>query len=71
MDELVEITTWNQLKLISKPLGLLNVNGYFEYLLKQLGRMVDDGFLDSETKEGLIVSEDPEELLDLLSRRFV
>lgn len=71
LDELVEITTWNQLKLISKPLGLLNVNGYFDYLLKQLGRMVDDGFLDAETKEGLIVSDNPEELLDLLSKKFV
>ncbi|AVV50345.1 TIGR00730 family Rossman fold protein [Leptospira santarosai] len=71
LDELVEITTWNQLKLISKPLGLLNVNGYFDYLLKQLERMVEDGFLDPETKNDLIVSENPEELLDLLHRRFV
>ncbi|ALO24628.1 TIGR00730 family Rossman fold protein [Leptospira borgpetersenii serovar Ballum] len=71
LDELVEITTWNQLKLISKPLGLLNVNGYFDYLLKQLERMVEDGFLDPETKNGLIVSQNPEELLDLLHRRFV
>ncbi|TGK28209.1 TIGR00730 family Rossman fold protein [Leptospira gomenensis] len=71
LDELVEITTWNQLKLISKPLGLLNVKGYFDHLLDQLGRMVKDGFLDVETKENLIVSENPNELLDRLSARFV
>ncbi|MDV6234236.1 TIGR00730 family Rossman fold protein [Leptospira ellisii] len=71
LDELVEITTWNQLKLISKPLGLLNVKGYFDHLLEQLERMVKDGFLDSETKENLIVSENANELLDRLSKRFV
>ncbi|XDD50459.1 TIGR00730 family Rossman fold protein [Leptospira sp. WS92.C1] len=71
LDELVEITTWNQLKLISKPLGLLNVKGYFDHLLKQLERMVDDGFLDPQTKETLIVSKDPKELLEILSGRFI
>lgn len=70
LDELVEITTWNQLKLIAKPLGLLNTDGYFDHLLKQLDRMVKDGFMDATTKEALIVSEDAAELLDLLIGKF-
>ncbi|RHX91933.1 TIGR00730 family Rossman fold protein [Leptospira stimsonii] len=70
LDELVEITTWNQLKLISKPLGLLNTNGYFDHLFKQLDRMVTDGFMDPSTKNALVISEDSSELLDLLIAKF-
>ena len=41
MDELFEILSWSQLGLHHKPVGLLNLNGFYDHLLKQLGVMVD------------------------------
>ncbi|MFD1143941.1 TIGR00730 family Rossman fold protein [Larkinella insperata] len=62
-DELFEILTWSQLRLYEGPIGLLNVNGFYDLLLQQLDRMVDDGFLKAENRELLIVGETSEELL--------
>lgn len=45
MDELFEMLTWGQLGLHSKPIGLLNVNGYFDALKAFCDSMVQEGFL--------------------------
>src|SRR2546423_626875 len=44
-DELFEITTWAQLGLHTKPIGLLNVSGYFTPLLTMVSHAVTEGFL--------------------------
>ncbi len=67
LDELFEIATWGQLKLHTHPFGLLNVSGYFDDLLRYLDRAVDDGFLRTENRAMLQVSESPDGLLDLLA----
>lgn len=62
MDELFELLTWRQLGLHAKPMGLLNVNGFYAPLLEQIARMERDGFLHGPTR--VIASADIEQLLD-------
>jgi uncharacterized protein (TIGR00730 family) len=63
LEELAEVTTWAQLGLHRKPIGLLNVTGYFDLLLEFAGRMVADGFLSTEHRRLLITATTPEDLL--------
>lgn len=63
MDELFEILTWKQLQIHRKPVGLLNVNGFYDPLLDMLDRMVDAGFLKESNRELLLVSGDADDLL--------
>jgi uncharacterized protein (TIGR00730 family) len=65
-DELFEILTWAQLRYHSKPVGVLNVNGFFDSLLAWLDRAVIEGFLKNKHRKLLIESREPEELLDRL-----
>ena len=44
-EELFEILTWIQLGLFQKPVGILNVNGYYDHLEKQLDHMTEEGLL--------------------------
>ena len=64
LDELVEVLTWIQLGLLRKPVGLLNINGFFNALIDQLDTMVEKEFLKIENRELLIIDEDPEILLN-------
>lgn len=63
MEELFEMMTWAQLGLHRKPIGILNVNGFYEPLLVFLNNMVTEGFLKEEFMKMIIVSEDIFELL--------
>jgi hypothetical protein len=63
LEELFEIITWLQLGLHSKPIGLLNVNGFYDHLLKLLETMVRKGFLKMENYELLLVDSSIESLL--------
>jgi uncharacterized protein (TIGR00730 family) len=65
-DEFFEILTWAQLGLHAKPIGLLNVAGFFDPLLAWVDRCVGDGFLRPEHRELLRTSSDPAELLEAL-----
>jgi len=66
LDETAEILTWKQLGLIHQPVGILNVNGFFDMLLKQLNLMVNDGFLKPANLESVKISSSPEHLISLL-----
>ena len=68
-DELFEILTWAQLGLHAKPVGVLNVAGFFGPLLGWVDVAVRDGFLRPEHRELLAVADEPEALLELLQRR--
>lgn len=67
-DELFEVLTWAQLGLHAKPIGLLNVAGYFDSLRAWLDHAVREGFLRSAHRRLLLEAEDPERLLDLLEQ---
>jgi uncharacterized protein (TIGR00730 family) len=66
MEELFEVLTWAQLGLHSKPIGVLNVNGFYDDLIRLVGTMRKKEFLKSEHKDMLIVSDDVVELLEKL-----
>lgn len=66
LEELGEILTWKQLGLINQPVGLLNVDSFFDPLLNQFQRMIDDGFLAKTNRDLLIVADDPGVLMDRL-----
>ena len=55
LDELFEALTLNQLHIEQKPVGLLNVNGFFDYTLKQLDLMVTEGYLKQYNRDLLLV----------------
>lgn len=63
-EELFEILTWLQLGLHSKPIGLLNVNHYYDDLLAMLEKMVKKGFLSMDNYKLLIVDSDIDTLLE-------
>jgi uncharacterized protein (TIGR00730 family) len=64
MDELFEILTWAQLGLHSKPIGILNTNGFYNFIINQLDVMVTEGFLKQENRNLLIIDEDAEKLIE-------
>lgn len=59
-DELSEILTFNQLRITDKPLGILNVNGYFNHLLDFYQHAVKEGFVRQEHFNNLIVADNVE-----------
>jgi uncharacterized protein (TIGR00730 family) len=67
MDELFEILSWSQLGLHQKPIGLLNLNGFYDHLLKQLDVMVEEGFLKAENRNLVIESDNIEDLMEKMS----
>ena len=64
LDELFEIVTWAQLGLHSKPCGVLNVNGYFDYILKFLNHSVENRFVQQEFVDMIMFEEKPQTLLE-------
>jgi len=64
LEELFEIITWLQLGLHSKPIGLLNINGFYDDLIKLIENMVKKGFVSMENYELLLVDSDIGNLLD-------
>lgn len=63
MEELFEMLTWAQLSLHSKPIGILNVNGYYDSLIEFIRTMYQNGFLKEEYLDLLLVSDNIQELL--------
>jgi uncharacterized protein (TIGR00730 family) len=66
LDELFEIVTWAQLGLHDKPIGLLNVNGYFGPLVAWIEHAIQEGFISKKYRKLLIDQSKLEELLDEL-----
>jgi uncharacterized protein (TIGR00730 family) len=63
LEELIEVYTWSQLGMHRKPLGVLNVNGYYDSLAAFLDEAVRERFLPAQHREVLIFEPDPETLL--------
>jgi uncharacterized protein (TIGR00730 family) len=67
LEELFEVYTWAQLGIHSKPLGLIDVAGYYEPLVAFLDHAVQERFLRAETRTLLAVSESLDDLLARLA----
>ncbi|NEK59020.1 TIGR00730 family Rossman fold protein [Geodermatophilus sabuli] len=68
LEELFEAWTWGMLGLHAKPTVLVDVDGFWQPLLTQLRRMVDDGYLDARRLDALGVVGDAAELLEFVGR---
>ena len=68
LDELFEVYTWTQLGLHAKPLGLLDVRGYYASLVAFLDHAVAERFVTAEHREMLVVADGPDALLDAFRR---
>jgi len=66
MEELFEVWTWRQLGYHDQPIGLLNVDGYYDPLVNFMARMVEQGFLSAPQLAAVTVASDPVALLDSL-----
>jgi uncharacterized protein (TIGR00730 family) len=67
-EEFCEIVTWAQLGLHRKPVGLLNVESYFDPLIEQFDRAVRQGFAYAENQQLILHETNPATLLDLMER---
>jgi uncharacterized protein (TIGR00730 family) len=65
-DELFEMLTWNQLRMFIKPVGILNIAGFFDPLIRMMDHAVEEKFLRPEHRKILIVEDDAEMLLNRL-----
>jgi uncharacterized protein (TIGR00730 family) len=63
LDELFEALTLGQLQIEQKPIGLLNVNGFFDAVLSQLDKMVEEGFLKQANRDMLFISNSVNDLM--------
>ncbi|MCA9796407.1 MAG: TIGR00730 family Rossman fold protein [Candidatus Eremiobacteraeota bacterium] len=66
-EEILEIITWGQLGLHRKPIGLLNLKGYYQPLLAQVDRGVEEGFIKPSYRQLLVSADKPTALLEALA----
>lgn len=68
LEELFEVWTWSVLGFHAKPVGLLNVDGYYDDLLRFLDTAVGEGFFHPEHRSRLLSADTPEALIARLDR---
>ncbi len=68
MDEFFEAMANKKLGLYTKPLILLNTNGFFNATLEQMRRMVNENFMTRKHLDVLSVADNPEEVIEILKR---
>lgn len=65
-EELFEVITWGQLGLQRKPIGLLNVEGFFDPVVQLIQHVILEGFVRPEQRQLVISSTSPTELLQMI-----
>ncbi|PAN43927.1 hypothetical protein PAHAL_9G003800 [Panicum hallii] len=63
LEELLEVITWAQLGIHSKPVGLLNVDGYYDSLLSFIDKAVEEGFVTPAARHIVVAARTPHDLL--------
>ena len=66
-EELFEVITWAQLGFHEKNIGLLNVGGYFDPLVRLIDHAILEGFVNPQNRELILVEECPEKLLQRMA----
>ena len=67
LDELFEALTLNQLHIEQKPVGLLNINGFFDATLLQLDKMVEEGYLTQTNRNMLLIANSVDDLMQKMN----
>ncbi|MCS6973081.1 MAG: TIGR00730 family Rossman fold protein [Cyclobacteriaceae bacterium] len=70
LDETAEILTWKQLGLIRQPVAILNSNGFYDPLIRQIDVMVEQGFLKPVYRDMILIGQSPEEVLHQLTSEY-
>ncbi|GFQ01879.1 cytokinin riboside 5'-monophosphate phosphoribohydrolase log5 [Phtheirospermum japonicum] len=66
LEELLEVITWAQLGIHDKPVGLLNVDGFYNYFLTFIDKAVDDGFIKPSERHIFVSAPNAKELVQKL-----
>lgn len=66
LEEVSEMLTWAQLGLHQKPIGLYNIHGFYDALLKQMDVMVEEGFLKPQNRAMVLTDTNPDSLVNTL-----
>jgi uncharacterized protein (TIGR00730 family) len=66
LEEVAEALTWAHIGHHRKPVGLLNVDGFYNPLIQMLDQMVASGFYRQEQRDTLVIAVTPEELIEKL-----
>uniref|UniRef100_A0A452YFZ4 Cytokinin riboside 5'-monophosphate phosphoribohydrolase n=1 Tax=Aegilops tauschii subsp. strangulata TaxID=200361 RepID=A0A452YFZ4_AEGTS len=66
LEELLEVITWAQLGIHHKPVGLLNVDGYYNSLLTFIDKAVEEGFINTSARRIIVLAPTAEELMEKL-----
>lgn len=65
-DELFEIITWTQLGLQQKPIGILNVDGFFNHLLSWIDHCISQSFIEKRYRDYIVVDDDVDSMFTRL-----
>lgn len=71
MEEMFEVLTWTQLRYHTKPIGLLNVNGYYDHLVAFADHAVEQGLLRPEHRGLLVAEAEPDALIERLEQTVI
>ena len=63
LEELIETLSWAQLGLHKKPIGVVNTDGYYEFLRSLMDRMMSEGFVPESTRELIRFGDTPDAVL--------
>ncbi|KAJ1694053.1 hypothetical protein LUZ63_010751 [Rhynchospora breviuscula] len=66
LEELLEVITWAQLGIHNKPVGLLNVDGYYNSLLTFIDKAVEEGFISLSARHIIVLAPTAKELMEKL-----
>ncbi|XVE98709.1 hypothetical protein REPUB_Repub03eG0131300 [Reevesia pubescens] len=66
LEEIFQVASWAQLNIHKKPIGILNVNGFYDDLFSFLDKAVEKRFISQATRQILVTATTPEKLLDQL-----
>ncbi|XP_066927571.1 uncharacterized protein [Clytia hemisphaerica] len=69
LEELFEIITWRHLGIHKKPIGILNVNGYYDKLLEFIDHSKNEGFIYKEAMDIIVCESDPKLLIEKLCQK--
>jgi len=68
LEEFFEVLAWSQLGLHKKPVGMLNVKGFWDPLKTLTQKMVSEGFLREENRKMILISDEIIDLLDSMEK---
>ena len=68
LEETVEVLTWGQLGLHKKPVGLLNIEGYYDRLNEFFAHMVKEEFLRDAHREMILINDKPADLISAMQK---